>query len=49
MILLHDFLLFVLPVLVAGGGWLYALHLRKRTRSGRAPERGYVPPASLAP
>ncbi|TWA93761.1 hypothetical protein FBZ96_109212 [Bradyrhizobium stylosanthis] len=49
MILLRDFALYVLPVLVAGGGWLYALNLRKRTRSGRAPERRCVPPASLAP
>jgi len=49
MILLHDFLLFVLPVLVAGGGWLYALNLRKQARPGRAPKRRYVPPASLAP
>ncbi|BBZ97967.1 MULTISPECIES: hypothetical protein [Bradyrhizobium] len=49
MILLRDFALYVLPALVAGGGWLYALCLRKRARSGRAPERRYVPPASLAP
>jgi hypothetical protein len=36
MMLLSDFALFVLPGLVAAGGWLYALDLRKRTRSGRA-------------
>ncbi len=32
MILLRDFALFVLPVLVAAGGWLYALSLRRQTR-----------------
>ncbi|MDF0493926.1 MULTISPECIES: hypothetical protein [Bradyrhizobium] len=42
MILLRDFALFVLPVLIAAGGWLYALSLRKqadpgRARDGRAP------------
>jgi alpha-beta hydrolase superfamily lysophospholipase len=36
MILLRDFALFVLPGLVAAGGWLYALDLRKQARSGRA-------------
>lgn len=36
MILLRDFALFILPGLIAAGGWLYALDLRKRIRSGRA-------------
>jgi hypothetical protein len=35
MSLLRDFALFVVPALVAAGGWLYALSLRKRARSGR--------------
>jgi hypothetical protein len=39
MILLRDFALFILPGLVAAGGWLYALDLRKRTMSGRADQR----------
>lgn len=30
MILLRDFALFVLPVLLAAGGWLYAVSLRKQ-------------------
>jgi hypothetical protein len=30
MILLRDFALFVLPVLIAAGGWLHALNLRRR-------------------
>lgn len=34
MILLRDFALFVLPALVAAGGWLYALSLRRQARSG---------------
>ena len=38
MILLRDFALFILPGLVAAGGWLYALSLRRRTRPGRARE-----------
>lgn len=38
MILLRDFLLFVLPGLVAAGGWLYALSLRGLARRGRARE-----------
>jgi hypothetical protein len=38
MILLRDVLLFVLPGLVAAGGWLYALGLRRRARPGRARE-----------
>ncbi|WFU23861.1 hypothetical protein QA649_38650 [Bradyrhizobium sp. CB1717] len=38
MILLRDFLLFVLPALVAAGGWLYTLRLRRRARPGRARE-----------
>jgi hypothetical protein len=37
MILLRDFALFILPVLVAAGGWLYALDLRKQ--AGREPQR----------
>ena len=36
MILLRDFALYVLPVLVATGGWLFAVSLRKQTRPGRA-------------
>ncbi|MBB4263220.1 hypothetical protein GGD66_002833 [Bradyrhizobium sp. CIR48] len=32
MILLRDFALFVLPVLIAAGGWLYVLSLRRRAR-----------------
>ncbi|WP_456620245.1 MULTISPECIES: hypothetical protein [unclassified Bradyrhizobium] len=42
MILLRDFALFVLPALVAAGGWLYALSLRKQPRPGRA-RNGRVP------
>ncbi|WFU71777.1 hypothetical protein [Bradyrhizobium sp. CB2312] len=38
MILLRDFVLFVLPVLFAAGGWLHALSLRKRAQPGRACE-----------
>ncbi|MDH6256295.1 hypothetical protein [Bradyrhizobium sp. BR13661] len=49
MILLSDFALFVLPGLVAAGGWLTALDLRRWARSGRAPARSAIPPASLAP
>lgn len=33
MILLRDFALYVLPGLVAAGGWLYAFSLRKQARS----------------
>ncbi|MBR0840136.1 hypothetical protein JQ607_08000 [Bradyrhizobium liaoningense] len=33
MILLRDFALFVLPALVAAGGWLYALSLRGQART----------------
>lgn len=36
MILLSDIALFILPALVAAGGWLYAFDLRKRTRTGNA-------------
>ena len=36
MILLRDFALFILPGLVAAGGWLYALSLRRLTRPNRA-------------
>lgn len=39
MILLRDFALFVVPGLVAAGGWLYALDLRKRARSDRELQR----------
>ena len=39
MILLRDFALFILPGLVAAGGWLYALDLRKRAMSGREFQR----------
>ena len=39
MILLRDLALFILPGLVAAGGWLYALDLRKRTRPGREGQR----------
>ncbi|MBW7967665.1 hypothetical protein [Bradyrhizobium sp. BR 10261] len=49
MILLRDFVLFILPALIAASGWLYAIDLRKRVRPGCAPERGAIPPASLAP
>ncbi|MDN4984715.1 hypothetical protein QY049_16040 [Bradyrhizobium sp. WYCCWR 13022] len=42
MILLRDFALFVLPALVAAGGWLYALGLRRQARPERAPD-GRVP------
>ncbi|MBR0785692.1 hypothetical protein [Bradyrhizobium iriomotense] len=38
MILLRDVALFVLPILVAAGGWLYALGLHKQARPGRACE-----------
>lgn len=36
MILLRDFALYVLPVLVATGGWLFAVSLRKQTQAARA-------------
>lgn len=41
MILLRDFTLFVLPALIAAGGWLYAFGLRKQTRrsGGREVQR----------
>ncbi|QPF92850.1 hypothetical protein [Bradyrhizobium commune] len=45
MILLRDFSLFVLPVLIAAGGWLYALSLRKRART----TLDRVPATRLAP
>ena len=38
MILLRDFALFVLPVLIAVGGWLYALSVRKQAGPGRQRE-----------
>ena len=49
MILVSDFALFVLPGLVAAGGWLYALRLRSRIRLGNAPQRSTTPLGSLAP
>jgi hypothetical protein len=50
MILLRDFGLYVLPVLVAAGGWLHALSLRKRARSGPKGARHPAPGAArLAP
>ena len=48
MILLRDFALFILPVLVAAGGWLYVLNLHKLARAGSVRRRRSVPPASLA-
>ena len=38
MIVLRDFALFVLPALVAAGGWFYALSLHKQARP-EAPAR----------
>ena len=35
MILLRDFALFILPAIIAAGGWLYALSLRRQTRPNR--------------
>jgi hypothetical protein len=35
MILLRDFALFILPALIAAGGWLYALSLHRQTRPNR--------------
>jgi hypothetical protein len=49
MILLLDFALYVLPALVAAGGWLYALSLRKQARPARARGSRRVPAARLAP
>jgi hypothetical protein len=43
MILLRDVVLFVFPVLLAAGGWLYALGLRRRARPGTAGENKHVP------
>ena len=43
MTLLRDVALFVLPVLIAAGSWLYALSLRKRARPGLEGERQGVP------
>lgn len=45
MILLRDVALFVLPVLIAAGGWLYALSLRKRARPVLEGESKRVPAA----
>ena len=42
MILLRDFALFVLPVLIAVGGWLYALRVRKQGGPGRQRGRGPI-------
>ncbi|MBB4374154.1 hypothetical protein GGD63_006983 [Bradyrhizobium sp. cir1] len=44
MILIRDFMLFVLPALIAAGGWLYALGLRKRAQPARVRD-GHVPEA----
>ncbi|WP_271569684.1 hypothetical protein [Bradyrhizobium sp. CCBAU 11386] len=49
MILLRDFALYGLPALVAAGGWLYALSLRKRARPDLAGESKRVPAGRLAP
>jgi hypothetical protein len=43
MILLRDFVLFILPVLLAAGGWLHGLSLRKRARSGIEGQNRRVP------
>ncbi|EJN12513.1 hypothetical protein PMI42_04171 [Bradyrhizobium sp. YR681] len=40
MMLIRDFALYGLPVLVAAGGWLYALSLRKQ--HGRKVQRASV-------
>jgi hypothetical protein len=45
MILLRDVVLFVLPALLAAGGWLYALSLRKRAGSGPEGQSRRVPAA----
>ena len=45
MILLRDVALFVLPVLIVAGSWLYALSLRKRARPGPEGESKRVPAA----
>ncbi|MET3969212.1 MULTISPECIES: hypothetical protein [Bradyrhizobium] len=45
MILLRDFALFVLPILIAAGGWLYTLSLRKRARTDLEGESKRVPTA----
>ncbi|BAL07535.1 MULTISPECIES: hypothetical protein [Bradyrhizobium] len=45
MTLLRDVALFVLPVLIAAGSWLYALSLRKRARPGLDGEGKRVPAA----
>lgn len=49
MIPLRDFALFILPALVAAGGWLYALSLRKRARTTLEPASNRAPAARLAP
>lgn len=43
MILLRDFVLFVFPILLAAGGWLHALSVRKRARPGIEGENRRVP------
>ena len=48
MILLRDFALFILPALIAAGGWLYALCLRRQARPAGAGEGNDVPSVSLA-
>ncbi|MBR0820407.1 hypothetical protein [Bradyrhizobium liaoningense] len=45
MILLRDFALYALPVLVAAGGWCYALSLRKQGGPGRRREGRAIRPA----
>ena len=49
MILLRDFALFILPALIAAGGWLYALSLRKQARTTLDRGSNRVPVARLAP
>jgi hypothetical protein len=49
MILLRDFALFVLPALVAAGGWLYAFGLRRRARTTLDRGSNRAPAARLAP
>jgi hypothetical protein len=48
MIVLRDFALFIVPGLVAAGGWLYAFSLRKQGGAALDREVNRVP-ARLAP
>ncbi|MBR0854277.1 hypothetical protein [Bradyrhizobium liaoningense] len=48
MILLRDFALFVLPALVAAGGWLHALSLRGQARPDQERGSRRVPAGRLA-